>query len=63
VGKNTYAYKKLFNVDYEISMNEIVFDFHSKLLSGRLMVETRYDKGLATMKTRHGFVSRSVLGP
>jgi len=62
VGKNTYAYKKLFNVDYEISMNEIVFDFHARLLSGRLMVETRYDKGLATMKTRHGFVSRSGLG-
>jgi DNA-directed RNA polymerase subunit N (RpoN/RPB10) len=62
VGKNTYAYKKLFNVDYEISMNEIVLDFRAKRLSGRLMVETRYDKVLATMKTRHGFVSRSALG-
>ncbi len=62
VGKNTYAYKKLFNVDYEISMNEIVLDFRSNLLAGRLMVETRYDKGLATMKTRHTFVSRSALG-
>jgi hypothetical protein len=62
VGKNTYAYKKLFNVDYEISLNEIVLDFHAKLLSGRLLVETRYDKALATMKTRHGFVSRSALG-
>ncbi|MGE5247941.1 MAG: hypothetical protein ACM3L8_06300, partial [Verrucomicrobiota bacterium] len=61
VGKNTYAYKKLFNVDYETSMNEIVFDFDSKVLSGRLLVETRYEKGLATMKTRHGFVSRSAL--
>jgi 3',5'-cyclic AMP phosphodiesterase CpdA len=27
VGKNTYMYRKLFNVDYEISMNEIVLDF------------------------------------
>jgi hypothetical protein len=63
VGKNTYAYKKLFNVDYEISMNEIVFDFHARILSGRLMVETRYDKDVATIKTRHGFVSRSGLGP
>ena len=61
VGKNTYAYRKLFNVDYEISMNEIVLDFHAGLLSGRLMVETRYNEGLATMKTRHGFVSRSAL--
>jgi len=61
VGKNTYMYRKLFNVDYEISMNEIVLDFQTRLLSGRLMAETRYDKGLATMKTHHGFVSRSPL--
>jgi len=27
VGKNTYLYRKLFNVDYEISWNEIVLDF------------------------------------
>jgi UDP-2,3-diacylglucosamine pyrophosphatase LpxH len=63
VGKNTYMYRKLFNVDYEISWNEIVLDFGTHLLSGRLMAETRYDKGLATMKTHHGFVSRSVIGP
>jgi len=63
VGKNTYMYRKLFNVDYEISMNEIVLDFRTQLLSGRLMAETHYDKGLATMKTHHGFVSRSAIGP
>jgi len=63
VGKNTYIYKKLFNVDYEISWNEIVLDFQTHLLSGRLMAETHYDKGLATMKTHHGFVSRSPIGP
>lgn len=63
VGKNTYMYRKLFNVDYEISMNEIVLDFRTRLLSGRLMAETRYDKGLATMKTHHGFVSRTAIGP
>jgi hypothetical protein len=63
VGKNTYIYKKLFNVDYEISLNEIVLDFQTHLLSGRLMAETQYDKGLATMKTHHGFVSRSAIGP
>jgi 3',5'-cyclic AMP phosphodiesterase CpdA len=63
VGKNTYIYRKLFNVDYEISMNEIVLDFQTQLLSGRLMAETQYDKGLATMKTHHGFVSRSAIGP
>jgi len=63
VGKNTYIYRKLFNVDYEISMNEIVLDFRTRLLSGRLMAETQYDKGLATMKTHHGFVSRSAIGP
>jgi UDP-2,3-diacylglucosamine pyrophosphatase LpxH len=62
VGKNTYIYRKLFNVDYEISMNEIVLDFQTQLLSGRLMAETQYDKGLATMKTHHGFVSRSAIG-
>ncbi|MFA6149425.1 MAG: metallophosphoesterase [bacterium] len=62
VGKNTYIYRKLFNVDYEISWNEIVLDFRTKLLSGRLMAETRYDKGLATLKTHHGFVSRSEIG-
>ncbi len=61
VGKNTYIYSKLFNVDYEISMNEIVLDFRTRLLSGRLMAETHYDKGLATMKTHHGFISRSAL--
>ena len=61
VGKNTYIYKKLFNVDYEISLNEIVLDFKTRLLSGRLMAETHYDKGLATMKTHHGFVSRSAI--
>jgi 3',5'-cyclic AMP phosphodiesterase CpdA len=61
VGKNTYIYRKLFNVDYEISWNEIVLDFHTRLLSGRLMAETQYDKGLATMKTHHGFVSRSAI--
>lgn len=63
VGKNTYIYKKLFNVDYEISMNEIVLDFPTHRLSGRLMAESRYDKGLATLKTHHGFVSRSAIGP
>ncbi|MFA6149578.1 MAG: metallophosphoesterase [bacterium] len=63
VGKNTYLYRKLFDVDYEISMNEIVLDFRTHLLSGRLMAETHYDKGLATMKTHHGFVSRSAIGP
>ncbi len=63
VGKNTYLYRKLFNVDYEISLNEIVLDFQTHLLSGRLMAETQYDKGLATMKTHHGFVSRSAIGP
>ncbi|MGE5752935.1 MAG: metallophosphoesterase family protein, partial [Deltaproteobacteria bacterium] len=63
VGKNTYIYKKLFNVDYEISMNEIVLDFQTHRLSGRLMAESHYEKGLATMKTHHGFVSRSAIGP
>jgi Calcineurin-like phosphoesterase len=63
VGKNTYIYRKLFNVDYEISLNEIVLDFQTHLLSGRLMAETQYDKGLATMKTHHGYLSRSVIGP
>ena len=63
VGKNTYIYRKLFNVDYEISMNEIVLDFRTNLLSGRLMAETQYEKGLATMKAHHGFVSRSAIGP
>ena len=63
VGNNTYMYRKLFNVNYEISMNEIVLDFKTRILSGRLMAETQYDKGLATMKTRHGFLSRSVIGP
>jgi len=63
VGKNTYMYRKLFNVDYEISLNEIVLDFQTHLLSGRLMAETQYDKGLATMKTHHGFLSRSAIGP
>jgi UDP-2,3-diacylglucosamine pyrophosphatase LpxH len=63
VGKNTYMYRKLFNVDYEISLNEIVLDFQTRLLSGRLMAETQYDKGLATMKTHHGFLSRSAIGP
>jgi len=62
VGKNTYIYRKLFNVDYEISLNEIVLDFKTHLLSGRLLAETHYDKGLATMKTHHGFVSRSAIG-
>ena len=61
VGKNTYMYRKLFNVDYEISWNEIVLDFQSNLLSGKLMAETHYEKGLATMKTHHGFVSRSAI--
>jgi len=61
VGKNTYLYRKLFDVDYEISLNEIVLDFQTRLLSGRLMAETHYDKGLATMKTHHGFVSRSAI--
>ncbi len=59
VGKNTYMYRKLFNVDYEISWNEIVLDFETHLLSGRLMAETHCDKGLATMKTHHVFLSRS----
>ena len=63
VGKNTYLYRKLFNVDYELSLNEIVLDFRTHLLSGRLMAETQFDKGLATMKTHHGFVSRSSIGP
>jgi hypothetical protein len=63
VGKNTYLYRKLFDVDYEISLNEIVLDFQTHLLSGRLMAETHYDKGLATMKTHHGFISRSAIGP
>lgn len=62
VGKNTYLYRKLFNVDYEIALNEIVLDFQTHLLSGRLMAETQYDKGLATMKTHHGFLSRSAIG-
>jgi hypothetical protein len=62
VGKATYAYRKLFNVNYEISMNEIVLDFHTRILSGRLMAETQFDKELATMKTRHGFLSRSAIG-
>lgn len=62
VGKNTYLYRKLFNVDYEIAMNEIVLDFQTHLLSGRLMAETHYDKGLATIKTHHGFLSRSPIG-
>jgi 3',5'-cyclic AMP phosphodiesterase CpdA len=62
VGKNTYLYRKLFNVDYEIAWNEIVLDFQTRLLSGRLMAETQYDKGLGTMKTRHGFLSRSAIG-
>jgi 3',5'-cyclic AMP phosphodiesterase CpdA len=62
VGKNTYLYRKLFNVDYEIAMNEIVLDFQTHLLSGRLMAETQYDKGLATIKTNHGFLSRSPIG-
>jgi hypothetical protein len=63
VGKNTYLYRKLFNVDYEVSLNEIVLDFRTHLLSGRLMAETQFEKGLATMKTHHGFVSRSAIGP
>jgi UDP-2,3-diacylglucosamine pyrophosphatase LpxH len=63
VGKNTYMYRKLFNVDYEISWNEIILDFETRLLSGRLMAETEYDKGLATIKTHHGFLSRSAIGP
>jgi len=63
VGKNTYMYRKLFNVDYEISLNEIVLDFRTHLLSGRLMAETEYEKGLGTMKTHHGFLSRSAIGP
>lgn len=63
VGKNTYLYRKLFDVDYEIALNEIVLDFRTHLLSGRLMAETHYDKGLATMKTHHVFVSRSAIGP
>ncbi len=61
VGKNTYIYRKLFDVDYEISYNEIVLDFKTLRLSGSLMAETRFDKGLATMKTHHGFVARSPI--
>jgi hypothetical protein len=61
VGKNTYLYRKLFNVDYEISLNEIVLDFRTRLLSGRLMAESQFEKGLATIKTHHGFVSRSEI--
>jgi hypothetical protein len=61
VGKNTYMYRKLFDVNYEISMNEIVLDFKTRILSGRLMAETQYDKGLATIKTRHGFLSRTAI--
>ncbi|HEY6097021.1 MAG TPA: hypothetical protein VIU83_03115, partial [Candidatus Deferrimicrobium sp.] len=63
VGKNTYMYRKLYDVNYEIAMNEIVLDFRTRLLSGRLMAETQFDKGLATIKTRHGFLSRSAIGP
>jgi 3',5'-cyclic AMP phosphodiesterase CpdA len=63
VGNNTYIYNKLFNVDYEISFNEIVLDFKTHLISGSLMVEKQYAKGLATMKTHHGFISRSSFGP
>jgi UDP-2,3-diacylglucosamine pyrophosphatase LpxH len=63
VGKNTYMYRKLFDVNYELSMNEIVLDFETHILSGRLMAETQYDKGLATMKTHHGFLSRSAIEP
>jgi len=63
VGKNTYMYRKLFNVDYEISWNEIVLDFQTHLLSGRLMAETHCGRGLATMKTHHGFLSRSAIDP
>jgi hypothetical protein len=63
VGNNTYIYNKLFNVDYEISFNEIVLDFKTNLISGSLMVEKQYAKGLATMKTHHGFISRSSFGP
>jgi UDP-2,3-diacylglucosamine pyrophosphatase LpxH len=63
VGKNTYFYRKLFNVDYEISLNEIVLDFRTRILSGRLIAETQYDKGLATIKTQHGFLSRASIGP
>ena len=63
VGKNTYIYRKLFNVDYEISLNEIILDFQTHLLSGRLMAETQYDKGLPTIKTHHDFISRSGIGP
>jgi len=62
VGKNTYIYRKLFDVDYEISWNEIVLDFRTHRISGRLMAETRFDKGLATLKTHHDFVSRSDFG-
>jgi len=63
VGKNTYMYKKLFNVDYEISLNEIVLDFKTRRISGRLMAEKQFAKGLATLKTHHGYVSRSAFGP
>ena len=62
VGRNTYIFSKVFNVDYEISFNEIVLDFQTRLLSGRLMAETHYNRGLATMKTHHGFLSRSPIG-
>lgn len=62
VGRNTYIFSKVFNVDYEISWNEIVLDFQTRLLSGRLMAETHYDRGLATMKTHHGFLARSPIG-
>jgi predicted phosphodiesterase len=61
VGKNAYLYRKLFDVDYEISYNEIVLDFDTRRLAGSLMAETRFDKALATMKTHHGFVARSEL--
>jgi len=61
VGKNTYIYRKLFDVDYEISLNEIVLDFGTRLLSGRLMAETQFDKRLATLKTHHEYFSRSPL--
>ena len=63
VGKNTYIYRKLFDVDYEISLNEIILDFRTHLLSGRLMAETQFDKRLATMKTRHEYFTRSAFGP
>jgi hypothetical protein len=62
VGRNTYIFSKVFNVDYEISWNEIVLDFQTRLLSGRLMAETHYGRGLATMKTHHEFLARSPIG-